>query len=137
MLYVSLHQYPYYPGTGAASETGIGRGKGTTLNCPMVAGCADEDYREAFRLSILPAIEAFKPQFVLISAGFDAHRADPLAQMNLSTPFYGWMSERIVEVAAKHAEGRIVSLLEGGYDLGALPRCVARHLEVLLRADPC
>ncbi len=135
VLYVSLHQYPYYPGTGAASETGIGRGKGATLNCPMAAGCGDEDYREAFRRRILPAIEAFKPQFVLISAGFDAHRADPLAQMNLSTQFYGWMSERVMEAATKHAEGRIVSLLEGGYDLGALPRCVARHLEVLLRAD--
>ncbi len=136
VLYVSLHQYPYYPGTGAASETGLGRGVGATLNCPMPAGAGDEDYRRAFQERILPKIAAFAPEVVMISAGFDAHRADPLAQINVSTECYGWMSERLMEAADEHAHGRIISVLEGGYDLGALPLCVAEHLRVLMGLSP-
>ena len=132
VLYISLHQYPFYPGTGAAHETGTGRGQGTTLNCPMPAGATDEHYRTAFSEQILPKIDAFKPEAVLISAGFDAHADDPLAQINLSTEFYGWMSLRMMEAAEKHAEGRVISMLEGGYDLHALPRCIGMHLQVLL-----
>lgn len=128
VFYISLHQYPFYPGTGAFSETGTGRGRGATLNCPMPAGKGDEDYRRAFEEIILPAIEKFKPQAVLISAGFDAHAADPLASMNLSTEFYGWMTAQMMEAAHRFAGGRLISLLEGGYNLKVLPACIAVHL---------
>ncbi|MCB1903835.1 MAG: histone deacetylase, partial [Gammaproteobacteria bacterium] len=117
VFYVSLHQYPYYPGTGAVAETGKGRGRGATLNCPMPAGADDNDYQSAFTDRILPAVNAFGPEIVLISAGFDAHAADPLAQINLSTECYSWMSERMLEVADQHADGKLIALLEGGYDL--------------------
>jgi acetoin utilization deacetylase AcuC-like enzyme len=131
VFYVSLHQYPFYPGTGAAHEKGIGRGEGATLNCPMEAGSSDAQYREAFETRILPAIKIFKPEAVLISAGFDAHSDDPLASMRLSTKFFGWMSEQMMEVADKFASGRLISLLEGGYNLDVLPLCVAEHLKWL------
>jgi acetoin utilization deacetylase AcuC-like enzyme len=131
VLYVSTHQYPFYPGSGATSETGFGAGQGATLNCPMFAGAGDSEYELAWREKILPQIDAFKPEFVLISAGFDAHQADPLAEINLSTEFYTWMSQRVVEIADQHAAGRLVSILEGGYSLDLLPHCVATHLEVL------
>ncbi len=134
VFYVSTHQYPYYPGTGAAYETGNGRGQGATLNCPMPAGATDDAYQRAFMELILPRIEHFRPEAVLISAGFDAHRDDPLAQINLSTAMYGWMTERLMEVAQHHSGGRILSLLEGGYNLDELPRCVAAHVEVLAGA---
>jgi acetoin utilization deacetylase AcuC-like enzyme len=131
VLYVSTHQYPFYPGTGAYSETGIGRGAGATLNCPMPAKAGDEAYRLAFAERILPAIEAFDPEFVVLSAGFDAHVEDPLAHICVSTECFGWMSERVVEVAERHAGGRLLSMLEGGYNLDTLPLCVAEHLQVL------
>ena len=131
VLYASLHQYPFYPGTGAASEEGAGRGKGATVNCPMPAGAGDPLYEEAFRTRILPAMDAFKPDAVLLSAGFDAHAEDPLATVELSTGCYRWMSERVLEAADRHAGGRVLSLLEGGYSLEALPECVAAHLECL------
>lgn len=131
VFYVSLHQYPYYPGTGAVAETGKGRGLGATLNCPMPAGADDNDYQSAFTDRILPAVNAFGPEIVLISAGFDAHAADPLAQINLSTECYSWMSERMMEVADQHADGKLIALLEGGYDLKALAHSAAAHLRVL------
>ena len=131
VLYVSLHQYPYYPGTGAISETGIGAGNGATVNCPMPAGAGDADYETAFSTRILPKIADFKPEVVLVSAGFDAHRADPLAQISLSTDMYRWMTKRLMETAEQFAGGRLISLLEGGYDLSALSHCVAIHLETL------
>ena len=131
VLYVSTHQYPYYPGTGAYSETGIGRGDGATLNCPMPAGAGDEQYRQAFSEKILPKIDRFAPEFVIISAGFDAHVDDPLASICLSTEFFGWMSARLMEIADKHCSGRLISLLEGGYNINKLPLCVDEHLQVL------
>jgi len=131
VLYISIHQYPFYPGTGAYTETGIGRGAGATLNCPMPAGSTDTDYEHAFMARILPKIDAFKPEAILVSAGFDAHKSDPLAQICLSTEFFGWMTERLMEKAAHHCEGRILSLLEGGYNLEMLPRCIGTHLRVL------
>ena len=131
VLYISTHQYPYYPGTGAVSEDGIGKGKGATLNCPMSAGYGDKEYELAFIEKILPKIDEFKPEFIIISAGFDAHSQDPLADMNLSTEFYGWMTERIMEKADQYCEGRIISALEGGYNLDMLARCVTTHLAVL------
>lgn len=136
VYYMSLHQYPFYPGTGGYYETGRGRGEGATLNCPMGKGARDEDYEEAFRTMILPEAEVFRPEAVVISSGFDAHEADPLGAVNLTTGFFGWMTERVMEVAAKHASGRILSLLEGGYDLDYLPRCAAEHVRVLCGALP-
>ena len=131
VFFVSLHQYPLYPGTGSYSETGVGAGANSTLNCPMPPGSGNEHYIDAFVEKILPAANAFKPDVVLISAGFDAHASDPLAQINLSSEFYGWMSARMMEIADKHAGGRIISMLEGGYNLDALPLCVAVHLREL------
>ena len=131
VLFASTHQYPFYPGTGAWSETGIGKGRGATLNCPMRAGSDDNDYEAAFMEKILPAIDQFKPEFIIISAGFDAHRDDPLGEINLSAGFYGWMTARIMEIADKHTGGRIVSVLEGGYNLAMLPLCIEEHLKGL------
>jgi acetoin utilization deacetylase AcuC-like enzyme len=131
VMYVSTHQYPYYPGTGAASETGRGRGAGATVNCPMPAGATDSAYERAFMEVILPALQRFRPEALLVSAGFDAHRDDPLAQIELSTGFFGWMSLRLMEIADQYSGGRLLSLLEGGYNLRVLPLCVAEHLKVL------
>ena len=128
VLYVSTHQYPYYPGTGAAYETGSGRGRGATLNCPMPAGATDSAYERAFSEEILPKLDHFKPECVIISAGFDAHRDDPLADVQLSTECFHWMTERLLETAAQHAGGRLLSVLEGGYNLDRLGDCVAAHV---------
>ena len=131
VMYASIHQYPFYPGTGAASETGTGRGAGATVNCPVPAGAGDEAYHQAFTDRILPAADAFAPEFVILSAGFDAHAADPLAQVRVGTECFRWMTARIMELADRHCGGRILSLLEGGYNVEVLPKCVAAHLEVL------
>ncbi|MCG8379568.1 MAG: histone deacetylase [Proteobacteria bacterium] len=97
VLYISTHQYPFYPGTGNYTETGIGKGEGATLNCPMYAGASDQDYESVFTEKILPKIDEFQPEFILISAGFDAHNADPLANINLTSNAFSWMTERIIE----------------------------------------
>ncbi|HAU43056.1 MAG TPA: histone deacetylase [Gammaproteobacteria bacterium] len=131
VFYVSTHQYPHYPGTGAYSETGTGAGKGATLNCPMNAGAGNETYTQAFTETILPAIDAFGPDMILISAGFDAHQADPLGSINLTTEHYAWMTRRLMECADHHCNGRILSVLEGGYDLDALALSVAVHIGTL------
>jgi acetoin utilization deacetylase AcuC-like enzyme len=131
VFYVSLHQYPHYPGTGSADETGRGRGRGTTLNCPMRAGANDSAYERAFMEQVLPALDLYRPEAVIISAGFDAHRDDPLADIELSTACYGWMTTRMLEVADQHAGGRVISMLEGGYHLNRLAECVTTHLAVL------
>ena len=132
VMYISTHQYPYYPGTGAVSETGIGSGKGSIVNCPMPAGASDQLYERAFVDKVLPALESFKPDAVLISAGFDAHHSDPLAEISLTTEFFGWMTLRLMEIAEKHCDGRIISLLEGGYNLETLGPCIETHLSVLM-----
>ena len=132
VMYISTHQYPYYPGTGAVSETGVGPGKGSIVNCPMSAGANDNMYERAFIEKILPALENFKPDAILISAGFDAHHSDPLAEISLTTEFFGWMTLRLMEIAQKYANGRIISLLEGGYNLNTLGPCIEAHLSVLM-----
>ena len=131
VLYISTHQYPYYPGTGNYTETGIGKGTGATLNCPMAAGSTDKDYEHAFIKQILPKLDEFKPGFVLISAGFDAHYADPLGGINLTENFFGWMTMQLMQKAEQYCNNRIISLLEGGYNLDALARCIGIHLQEL------
>lgn len=128
VLYVSLHQYPYYPGSGSADDRGIGDGTGYTINIPMAAGSTDSDYREAFTAVIIPALTGFKPGMLFISAGFDAHRDDPLGGMNLSSEFYGEMTTMLKKVADQFCEGRMISVLEGGYSLSALKESVLFHL---------
>jgi acetoin utilization deacetylase AcuC-like enzyme len=120
VLYVSLHQFPFYPGTGAAEEVGTGDGKGTTVNVPLSAGATDATYAAAFHEIVEPVLHDFAPELILLSAGFDAHERDPLASMRLSAQGYGTMARSIASAAAASAKGRIGVLLEGGYDLGAL-----------------
>jgi acetoin utilization deacetylase AcuC-like enzyme len=129
VFYISLHQYPFYPGTGAAGERGTGRGEGFTLNCPMGAGSVEKDYIDAFQTHVLPALHRFRPDFLLISAGFDAHADDPLAGINLADDSFGRMTEMLLDIGAKYCNGRIVSVLEGGYNLKALARSVESHLK--------
>jgi acetoin utilization deacetylase AcuC-like enzyme len=120
VLYMSTHQFPFYPGTGAVLETGEGDGKGFTVNVPLTAGGGDAVYRAAFERVILPVLDEYRPQLVLVSAGFDASARDPLAEMTLSADAFGWMARALRRVADKSAEGRIALVLEGGYDLVAL-----------------
>jgi acetoin utilization deacetylase AcuC-like enzyme len=129
LFYASTHQAPFYPGTGAADETGVGN----IVNVPLPAGSGSAPFRAAYERTILPALEAFRPDFLLISAGFDAHRRDPLAQLMLEEADYVWITERLMAVAARHADGRIVSSLEGGYDLPALAASTAAHVAMLMQ----
>ena len=117
VFYISLHQFPHYPGTGALSETGMGKGAGATLNCPMSAGLGDADYRQAFKEIIIPRAKQFAPDAVLISAGFDAHFADPLGDIELNSQSYVWMTQMMMRLADQYCAGRLISVLEGGYDL--------------------
>jgi acetoin utilization deacetylase AcuC-like enzyme len=132
VFYLSLHQYPFYPGTGSRSETGTGKGEGFTLNFPMRAGSGEEDYLAAFRQEIVPALDAYRPDLIIVSAGFDAHRNDPLANINLTEGSFTKMTEIVRSSAVKHAKGRIVSVLEGGYDLQALAKSVEAHVKKLM-----
>ncbi|RMH33487.1 MAG: histone deacetylase [Nitrospirae bacterium] len=134
VLFFSIHQHPLYPGTGLASERGAGQGEGFTINVPMPAGEGDARYQEVFETILVAAADAFRPECVMISAGFDAHRADPLASMELTEDGYAMLTSIVREIAARHAEGRIVSCLEGGYHLQALAASVERHLRTLLDA---
>ena len=133
VFYVSTHQYPYYPGTGATSETGRGRGEGYTLNFPLPPGCDDDVYIDVFEQHLLPRALAYSPDAVLISAGFDAHRDDPLAQMNVTEAGYRRMTQVVKEIAATCSQNRLISVLEGGYDLDALGRSVTAHVNELQR----
>jgi acetoin utilization deacetylase AcuC-like enzyme len=126
----STHQMPLYPGTGAVNETGVGN----IWNAPLRPGDGGEPFKEAFESRILPALRYFAPDLVLISAGFDAHKDDPLANLQLTEPDFGWATAKIAEVAANSAGGRLVSMLEGGYNLAALARSVAVHVGVLMQA---
>jgi acetoin utilization deacetylase AcuC-like enzyme len=134
ILFFSTHQYPHYPGTGRATERGTGAGEGFTINVPMEAGDGDEEYHAIFVNVLLPAADAFKPDFVIISAGFDAHRDDPLASMGLTEAGYSDLTGLVVEIAKRHARGRLLSALEGGYNLTALAESVDAHLKALLAA---
>jgi acetoin utilization deacetylase AcuC-like enzyme len=131
VFYLSIHQYPHYPGTGAASERGQGEGEGATLNAPMAAGTGDAEWLAVLEGSFTKAIDEFRPDLVLVSAGFDAHREDPLSGTAVTEAGYARMTEIVADWAARHAKGRLVSLLEGGYNLDALARSVETHLKVL------
>jgi acetoin utilization deacetylase AcuC-like enzyme len=128
--FISLHQDPYtcYPGSGFAWETGVGTGAGFTTNIPLDPGTGDADFLAAIDTQVLPALDAFHPEILLLSAGFDAHRDDPLAQLNLSDEGFAQITRRLVDAADRHCGGRVVSVLEGGYNLKALGRCVVGHL---------
>ena len=132
VLFFSTHQYPFYPGTGRATETGEGRGAGATINVPMNAGEGDDTYREVFQKVLMPAADAFQPDFVIVSAGFDAHKDDPLASMGLTEDGYADLTRMVVSIARHHSRGRLLSCLEGGYNLQALAASVERHLLTLL-----
>jgi acetoin utilization deacetylase AcuC-like enzyme len=134
VFYASLHQWPLYPGTGAEDERGRGAGEGATRNCPLPAGAGEREWLGALEDVLLPELDAFAPQFVLISAGFDAHRLDPLAGTCLEEPAYAALSARMLELAARHAGGRLVSVLEGGYHLEALASCVETHVGALVES---
>jgi acetoin utilization deacetylase AcuC-like enzyme len=127
-FYASTHQSPFYPGTGAADEVGVGN----IVNVPLRAGTGSIAFRAAYERTILPALATFQPEFLLISAGFDAHRRDPLAQLTLEEDDYRWVTERLLDMARLHAKGRLVSTLEGGYDLSALAASTAVHVAALM-----
>jgi acetoin utilization deacetylase AcuC-like enzyme len=130
LFYGSTHQSPLYPGTGREDETGVGN----IVNVPLRPMSGSSQFRLAFTRRILPALDAFAPDLVLISAGFDAHRSDPLAQLLLDEDDYTWVTERLLEIAYRHSRGRVVSSLEGGYDLAALAASAAAHVRVLMAA---
>jgi acetoin utilization deacetylase AcuC-like enzyme len=131
VLYMSVHQYPFYPGTGAAEEVGVRTGRGTTINCPLSGGQRDADYGVAFHDLFLPAARAFAPDLILISAGYDAHERDPLADMRVTERGYAAMTALMMQLAAETCGGRLALVLEGGYHLTALANSVRATLEAL------
>jgi acetoin utilization deacetylase AcuC-like enzyme len=131
VFYASTHQWPLYPRTGAAGERGVA---GNVLNLPLAPGAGGKEFREAVSKKLLPALRRFRPEFIFISAGFDAHRADPLAQLRLEEADYAWVTARLCAAARRLCKGRVVSALEGGYDLAALAASAAAHVRALMAA---
>ncbi|MBM3474763.1 MAG: histone deacetylase [Armatimonadetes bacterium] len=132
VLYFSVHRSPFYPGSGAETETGSGAGVGYTVNIPLPAGSSDAQYLDAFERVLKPKALEFRPDLILISAGFDAHERDPLGGMKVTTECYGRLTRIVETIAEECCDGRLVSVLEGGYDLTALADSVETHLRVLL-----
>ena len=132
VFYLSMHRFPYYPGTGAADEIGSGAGRGTTMNIPLEGGLGDAAYLRSVEDVVVRAIDAYQPQAILLSSGFDAHRRDPLGGMRVTEQAYGEITRRVVEAAARHSGGRVLSLLEGGYDMEGLAASVAEHVNALV-----
>jgi acetoin utilization deacetylase AcuC-like enzyme len=130
IFYASTHQMPLYPGTGARTERGVGN----ICNAPLPPFAGGDEFRDAYEEIVLPALDRFRPELIMISAGFDAHRADPLASLELEAEDFGWVTERLTEMAKTHCGGRLVSTLEGGYDLEALAESSAAHVAALLAA---
>jgi acetoin utilization deacetylase AcuC-like enzyme len=131
LFYASSHQHPCYPGTGAASERGSAN---NIVNAPLQPGSDGAAFRSAWSNIILPELDRFAPGLLIVSAGFDAHKSDPLAQLRLETADYAWITQELTRVAAMHCGGRIVSVLEGGYDLTALAASAATHVRCLMQA---
>lgn len=132
VFYASLHQFPHYPGTGKSTEIGKNEGLGYTLNLCMPRGASDSHYEKAFDEKIIPAIESFKPDMILISAGFDAHKDDPLGEIYLTEQGFEKMTRLIKEAAERHCQGRMISVLEGGYNIESLYKSIKSHLQALL-----
>ena len=130
LFYASTHQSPLYPGTGSPRERGVA---GNVVNVPLAAGSGSAEFRAAWGDRILPALDLFAPELLIVSAGFDAHRRDPLAQLNVETADFVWLTEELLAIADRHAEGRVVSVLEGGYDLDALAEAASAHVRALVR----
>jgi acetoin utilization deacetylase AcuC-like enzyme len=129
VLYASTHQMPWFPGTGEARETGVGN----IFNSPLAAGDGGVELREAFEQRILPAVNAFEPELIIVSAGFDAHERDPLGSLCMTADDFGWVTRELMTAAEQHCAGRLVSVLEGGYDLQGLRESVSAHVAELLR----
>ena len=134
VFYYSIHEHPTfaYPGTGREFELGEGPGLGFTKNSPVLPGQGDEAYKLLIEKDLFPAFKKFKPEFILVSIGFDAHADDDMSDMNLSTEGFSWLMERIVEMAERYSGGRLISILEGGYSLKRLPELAKNHVEILL-----
>ncbi len=132
VFYISFHQYPHYPGTGAKNEKGTGKGSGYTMNVPMPHGAGDAEYLDAFKSKVLPALHDYKPEIILISAGFDAHHTDSLSSIRLSTDVYETFTILLKEVAKKYSNDRIIAFLEGGYNLDTLAHCVKKVIAAFL-----
>jgi acetoin utilization deacetylase AcuC-like enzyme len=131
VFFFSTHQYPFYPGTGKADEMGSGRGSGYTKNVPLPAGMGDAEYLDTFNSVLRPALKAYRPDAVIVSAGFDAHRDDPIGGMNVTTEGYVALTRVVTEISGELCQGRLLSCLEGGYNLNALGASVEGHLRVL------
>jgi acetoin utilization deacetylase AcuC-like enzyme len=131
VFFVSLHQFPFYPGTGRKEDRGRGKGLGKNLNCPLPRGSRESDYQREWESEIFPALDEFGPEFILISAGFDAHKSDPLGGMELESRSFENFTTQVMKKAKEHCGGRVISFLEGGYDLSALAESVELHLGVL------
>jgi acetoin utilization deacetylase AcuC-like enzyme len=131
VLFISLHQYPHYPGTGSADERGTGKAEGTTMNFPLPAGTNEKTYEDIFTTKIVPSLQEFKPGLILISAGFDAHKDDPLGDMLLTDKSFGLFTRILSDASSSVCEGKIVSLLEGGYNLDGLAKSVSAHIQAL------
>ena len=135
VFYYSIHEHPSfaYPGTGREFEEGIDAGRGYTLNTPVLPGQGDAEYMALIERDLLPAFDRFEPEFILVSTGFDAHKDDDMSGINLSTECFSWIMETLMGLANKYAGGRIVSVLEGGYNIERLPELVKNHVEILLK----
>ena len=134
--FFSAHRFPFYPGSGRKSETGRGKGLGTTVNLPLRFGVSRREYLTAFEQALMKAADHCKPELVLISAGFDAHAEDPIGSLGLETEDFEQLTKLVRQVAATHANGRLISMLEGGYNVERLADCVELHLRTLLPSPP-
>ncbi len=134
VFYYSIHEHPSFafPGTGREFETGKGDGKGFTKNSPILPGGGDDEYKKKIESDLLPAFSSFKPEVIIVSSGFDAHAEDAMSGINLSTEGFSWMMKRICEMADAYSDGRLISVLEGGYSLKRLPELAGNHVNILM-----
>jgi acetoin utilization deacetylase AcuC-like enzyme len=134
VFYYSIHEHPSFafPGTGREFEKGVGKGEGFTLNSPMLPGQGDKEYKKTMERDLFPAFDTFRPQVIITSTGFDAHVDDDMSGISLSTEGYSWIMERIMEMADKYSDGKLISVLEGGYCLERLPELAKNHVEILM-----
>ena len=131
IAFLSIHRHPFYPGSGASDETGTGHGLGLTKNVPLAFGTPREEYLAAFRINLEDMADRFRPELVILSAGFDAHAEDPVGSLGLEVEDFEAMTRNVLDVAETHAQGRLVSVLEGGYNVSILAGCVAAHLRAM------